>query len=412
MARRPMLGLTAILVFLVFALPAYGAPLTIPVPDANPSNAESNLFEYEWPYPKKPFPERSSPVGPVTGSPGNNEGKPVSDPERKASLLVQAKELGSAAEVVRADAKGRFKLTAIVVSGPVTLAGKGEGFMLPLGKVAKWRIRIDFENVSPTYLSMDLGPNLNVTAMDSDVALMGVGNQYSETFVVAPPDPQTGLTNLSWTWQQNEGHESTGRSASYLILDVSTAGLESGSQPQLFCGNMEVLYDLLGESPGDQLGESMSASLDSIYIWVAEAYADVSMTATRIDWRVLKPGTYAVLATEIAVTGKGSISVQFKGFGNLAKVGGGSGHIPVFYAFGDNLPSNASEVWTSAPQLSDSFDWLRSIALDSKSPSTVRVWSKISVGEEIPSAEYANTGVITFIVSNNPIGNGDLSQAP
>jgi len=93
----------------------------------------------------------------------------------------------------------------------------------------------------------------------------------------------------------------------------------------------------------------MSATLDPIYIWVAEAYADVSMTATRIDWRVLRPGTYAALAMEIVVTGKGSISVQFKGFGNLTKVGGGSGHIPVFYAFGENLPSDASEAWTSRP---------------------------------------------------------------
>lgn len=406
MARRVILRLVAVLVLLVCALPAFGASLTVSGPDANPSNADSSPFEHEWPYPKRPFPERSSPVGPVTGDPESDEGKPAEGPQRNAPLLARVKTLGSATEIVRTDAEGRFKLTATVVSGPVTLADKGEGFMLPPGKAAKWRIRVDFENVTLRYLSMDLGPDLNVAVMDSHATLGGEGSQYSETFVIASPDAQTGLTNLNWTRQQNEGHEFASRSTAYLILDVSTASLESGEQPQLFCGNIELLYDPQGQSPNDAAGELMSATLDPIYIWLAEAYANFSMTATRIDWRVLKPGTYAALATEIAVTGNGSISIQFDDFGNLAKVCGGSGHIPVFYAFGEDLPSHVSEAWTFAPELNDSCNWLKPISLHPESPSTVRMWSKISVGEEMPSAEYENTGVITFIVSNNSVGNG------
>jgi len=35
------------------------------------------------------------------------------------------------------------------------------------------------------------------------------------------------------------------------------------------------------------------------------------------------------------------------------------------------------------------------------------MWSKISVGEEVSSAEYENKGVITFIVSNSQVGEGN-----
>jgi len=54
--------------------------------------------------------------------------------------------------------RGGFRLTATVVSGPVALADKGEGFMLPPGKAAKWRVRIDLRMHLLGTLNMDLGP--------------------------------------------------------------------------------------------------------------------------------------------------------------------------------------------------------------------------------------------------------------
>lgn len=401
MARRTIFGLIATLALLVFSLPALGTSHTVLMPDANPSNAESNQFEHEWPYPKRPFPESSSPVGPVTGGPGNNEGKPVNDPQRKATLLVRAKELGSAAEVVQADAKGMLKLTATSTSGPVALTHDGNDFMLPVHEAATWRIQIDIKNVSPEngeewvhwYLSMDFGPNLRVIEKERGVWLAAGENKYKEDFEISDPDDETGLTHLKWSWQQNGNNKFAPGSTAYLILDVSADGLQPGSQPQLFCEGISLEYNLEGKP--------VSVPLNPIYIWVREEpYADISVTATCLDWRVQKPGTYAALATEITMTGKGSISVQFEGFDNLTKVGGGSGHIPAFYAFDEDLPIKVPEAWTSAPQLNDPSNWLEPITLDPVKPSCVHMWARIDVGEEISSAEYENEGVITFIISN------------
>jgi hypothetical protein len=139
--------------------------------------------------------------------------------------------------------------------------------------------------------------------------------------------------------------------------------------------------------------------LDPIYIKsVEEPHADVSVTASRLDWRVQKPGTYAVLATKITASGIGKLSIQFSEFENLSKVGGASGTIEASYGFGDNLAAAEAAGWISAADLNNK---ARYIDLSEPDPIPVLMWSKISVGDEVSSAEYESTGVITFIVSNN-----------
>ena len=59
------------------------------------------------------------------------------------------------------------------------------------------------------------------------------------------------------------------------------------------------------------------------------------------------------------------------------------------------------EGWISA---ADSNNKTRYI--DLSQPAPLVMWSKISVGEEVSSAEYESKGVITFIVSNNWEGEG------
>jgi hypothetical protein len=57
--------------------------------------------------------------------------------------------------------------------------------------------------------------------------------------------------------------------------------------------------------------------------------------------------------------------------------------------------------WISAADLNNKTRYI-----DLSQPAPLVMWSKISVGEEVSSAEYESKGVITFIVSNNWEGEG------
>jgi hypothetical protein len=142
--------------------------------------------------------------------------------------------------------------------------------------------------------------------------------------------------------------------------------------------------------------------LNAIYIKSAgEPHADVSVTATRLDWRVRKPGTYAALATTITASGTGKLSIQFSKFADLARTDGIPGTIAAFYGFGDDLVAVEAGGWISAADLNNKTRYI-----DLSQPAPLVMWSKISVGEEVSSAEYESKGVITFIVSNNWEGEG------
>jgi hypothetical protein len=58
------------------------------------------------------------------------------------------------------------------------------------------------------------------------------------------------------------------------------------------------------------------------------------------------------------------------------------------------------EQWVPAASLNGQS---RGLDLSSSEPAALRMWSKVRVGSEDPSAEYEDYegGVITFIVSNN-----------
>jgi len=233
-----------------------------------------------------------------------------------------------------------------------------------------------------------------------------VENDGKLTIETYYPEPGIARVRVIWNWQQKGNNKFVPGSRAYLALKVKTNGLPPSDKDLIFCDSINMEYNPVGSGNGDQV------PLDPIYIKCAgEPYADVSVTATRIDWRVQKPGTYAALATEIAATGHGNLQVQFSGFRDLARTDGISGTIPAFYTFAKDLPDNASSQWIAASALNSWQNWPAPITLDSTTQSVVRLWSMISVSEEVSSAEYSSDlgddkGVVTFIVSNNSIGNG------
>ncbi len=194
----------------------------------------------------------------------------------------------------------------------------------------------------------------------------------------------------------------TGFQLNYLLMGRAQVRLTDAfsviarRDPGLFSANSPVLD--VGTKP-ESSGEP-SPIETGVPVATSGRYANVSMLATRLDWRVQKPGTYAALGTVITVTGCGKLSMQFSQFANLTQVDGGKAKIAASYRLDDDPLDNGSEHWLSAHELNDPQNWLEQIELDPANPYAVRVWTKIHVGEQQPPAKYENKGVITFIVSN------------
>ncbi len=385
------------------------------------SSVASNPLEREWPHLKRSFPERSSPIGPVSGDSGSNGKKPVEDPQTSTSLMALVRQLEEPVEIVRVHESGLFKVIATGVSDNIGV--EDDKFTVPSREEAEWIIELWVncpaeesgskaqQEAQPAgqpkgwngwIVTLLLGEHLTAEEIEKFVFVPGHPDIQDGILTIDVTYPEPGITRVTiiWYWHQQAGNRFLPGSSAYLALKVTTDGLPPSSEDLIFCDEINMEYNPVGSGYWHQV------PLDPIYIKsVEEPHADVSVTATRLDWRVRKSGTYAALATEITATGIGTLSVQFSEFGDLTRTDGIPGTIDTFYGFGDSLASmEAGEwKWVAAESLND-----KSCLIDLSDPIPVLMWSKISVGAEDSSAEYENTGVITFIVSNNSEGKGDL----
>ena len=396
--------------------------------DTGSSSVVSNPFERQWPYPERPFPERSSPIAPVPGDPAKGGQKPVEEPQASTSLMALVRQLAEPVKIERVHESGLFKLVATGVSDNIGV--EDDKFTVPSGEEAEWIIELwvncpaeesgsTVQQEAPSAGQPEVQPQDQPKGWNGWIVTLLLGEHLTAeeieklVFVPGHPDiqdgiltievtyPEPGITRVTiiWDWHQTAGNRFLPGSYAYLALKVTTNGLPPSDKDLIFCDYINMEYNPVGS------GYWHLVPLDPIYIKaVQEAYADVNVTASRLDWRVQKPGTYAAIATEISATGKGGLSVQFSEFSDLTRIDGVPGSIPAFYAFGEEFPSD--EAWTSASELNDPTKWLEPITLNHEVQSTVRMWSKISVGDKNSSAEYENKGVITFIVSNMKVGGG------
>ena len=88
--------------------------------------------------------------------------------------------------------------------------------------------------------------------------------------------------------------------------------------------------------------------------------------------------------------------MEFSGFDDLTRLDGSPESIPTWYGFGADMATADTTGWVRASDLNGT-----SRSMDLSNPMTVTMWSKISVGEDVSSAEYVDEGVITFIMGNN-----------
>ena len=286
---------------------------------------------------------------------------------------------------------------------------------MPAGKDAEWKVEIWVKNPDAQSSSMVrpqdqpegwngwivtllFGEHLTAEEIERSVHVPGL-TVGDGTLKIEEDYPAPGITRLKviWNWHQTAGNRFLPGSEAYLALKVTTNELPPSDKDLIFCDQINMEYNPVGGNYWHQV------PLDPIYIKSAgEPHADVSITATRLDWRVRKPGTYAVLATTVTASGIGRLSIQFSEFADLARTGPIAGTIAAFYGFGDDLAAVETAGWISALELNNKTRYI-----DLSEPMPVLMWSKISVGEEDSSAEYENEGVMTFIVSNTQIGEGN-----
>ncbi|MEW5866306.1 MAG: hypothetical protein AB1774_05525 [Bacillota bacterium] len=303
-----------------------------------------------------------------------------------------------------ARASGRFDVVAAAKTANVAEVGTGidRKFVVPPGQYAEWEVGITITNLTDQgwwqwTMAMTFGTELSVEEIPGTRDIIeGPGGTDPGT-----GDPLTittladGRKEVTWGWSGDWSQfvKDSQAVVKLKVYTTSPTGYAASPDDYIFCHNMMLHFLRYNNIPA-------TIWLDPIYVH-AGALASVTVSATRLDWRVRKAGTYAALATEMSFTGVGNLSVQFDGFADLARLDGGAAVIGASYGFGNDLAAVEASGWIAADDLNSSANWPDPIPLDPANPQTLRMWSRIAVGDEDSSCEYEDAGVITFIVSNN-----------
>lgn len=371
-------------------------------PDGEPYAVQQKPIDRDLPLPERPIPVR----------PGAGGNVPIGGGQGGIAPSVSVKQSGELATISRdrhfmgENVNGRFLLLATGVSDNVGV--EDDKFTVPAGEEAEWRVEIQVDHIAsqpPSTVAWNgwtvtllFGEHLTAEEIERGVSLPDptVDNNGELTIETYYPEPGITRVRVIWDWQQKGNNKFVPGSHAYLALKVKTNGLPPSDKDLIFCDSINMEYNPVGSG-------KEQVPLDQILIKSAsEPHADVSVTATRLDWRVRKPGTYAALATTVTASGIGTLSMQFSGFADLSRTDGVQGTIAAFYGFGDDLAAAEAGGWISAAELSN-----KTRHIDLSEPMPVLMWSKIDVDEEDSSAEYENEGVMTFIVSNTQIGEGN-----
>lgn len=274
-----------------------------------------------------------------------------------------------------------FTKTAEILSGPVE--NKGDYFLVTaLKTLVEWKVTIKVVNESNETFS-------NVVVTDNFAGDLGVA-----TISKDPPSSTLNYTysgatqkvHLEWIIGSLSPH-TTATLVMRVYTDVNPGGQQEYTSP---CWHYLNSGAVLKFKAG---GTKYSKVTPPIKVKVLEAECPttckVTVSATRIDWKVRKPGTFSAHAFDIFVEGDCKIRVSFSGFDNLQREGD-TQTIATFYGEGID-PGSIS--WFSANELNG-----RSYLLFPGV--TISLWDKIEVSQFNSSCEYEDAGVIIFAVCN------------
>ncbi|MCR4426039.1 MAG: hypothetical protein NUW23_07620 [Firmicutes bacterium] len=124
-----------------------------------------------------------------------------------------------------------------------------------------------------------------------------------------------------------------------------------------------------------------------------------SLSGTRWDWRVMKPGTYATDCITATLKSNGAVAINYDGFADLAYQGTGGVEqtIDTWYAFGPTIPAPTSSSWVRAADLNNDDDLVPDSAALHAGLSW-KLWNKIQVVECNSACEYEDTATITLVL--------------
>ncbi|HHX26916.1 MAG TPA: hypothetical protein GX721_09645 [Firmicutes bacterium] len=124
-----------------------------------------------------------------------------------------------------------------------------------------------------------------------------------------------------------------------------------------------------------------------------------TMSGTRWDWRILKPGTYAADCISVWLQSNNDVKITFAGFGDLEYMledAGVKRTIDTYYSWGSDLESTP---WIRAINLNEEFALIGDSEALHEGLST-KLWNKIFVENCNSSCEYENSGTITIALQN------------
>ncbi|MGE5572140.1 MAG: hypothetical protein ACM3ZU_03850 [Bacteroidota bacterium] len=136
----------------------------------------------------------------------------------------------------------------------------------------------------------------------------------------------------------------------------------------------------------------------SIAQWI-----DWTLSGSRWDWRVRKPGTYTADCITATLKSNNAVAITYSGFDDLTRLneGGVKQTIDTFYSIGGAVPPGlpGSDAWVRASALNNEVDTIPDGAGLHEGLQT-KLWNMIVVENCNSSCEYEDTGVITISVTN------------
>lgn len=204
------------------------------------------------------------------------------------------------------------------------------------------------------------------------------------TFDLAFSQSTQGEEKQVWKRQGNKWRIDNSNGATFTVFDPKSSdgtgfGLAAGVSSSSSAG-------VLGEATGVDL-----TATTTIEPWI-----HFSITATRLDWFVRKPGTYAMRGASLTVSSNSAVLVDFEGFANLVNQEDPAQSIGAYY--GVEQPGMATGLvnWITASNFNSSD---RLLIFSEGSPSkTLDLWNMISVSQSNSSCEYEDEAVITLSI--------------
>jgi len=123
-------------------------------------------------------------------------------------------------------------------------------------------------------------------------------------------------------------------------------------------------------------------------------WLEFSLSGTRWDWQVRKPGTYATDCITATVASNGDLEIDFDGFANLL---GTDGEIPTWYAYGKGPVGTLT--WIEAGAL-NGMDAQILDCVGLHAGYSWKLWNKIEVVECNSACEYDDEATITLVLDN------------